>query len=583
MNFRKVLILPILGVTIFFIWNCTTQEKNVVAEIEDDYTITTSQLNGYYNGNFFERRFPDEKYRGYGKALDEMISNRLTLIVFFHSGLHRDSVLMQPVQRIVSDEILDQYYRTQFLGEYVNEPSIESFYQKMGKEITYKQIVLDKPENASGEAISQVKEQANQLKTEIIQGADFGELAARHSEHFASAQKNGDMPPITWEESLSNPLHQFLFEMNTGNVRIFERRNAFHIVRVEDTKRIETPPLADVRDRIKNRLKNMYTDRALSDFDRAKEDLLDPDTFEWNEKAVHQLVRWSRQEGFSGNDYLDSLKAVIAGGRNFTILTYGKGQVDLREYVRLLEDVLMIGSTRNLAAADFKRFIPEAIRTDLMLKKAKELDLHKKVLSVNTPSEVLQGRFIRLYNQKKIYDRVPDPTEDNLRRFYDHHKDSLFYQLAKRNIYTVIFDSRDAANEMWRKVEQGNEYEKVARRWEVKTYIRDRDGTIRSHLSKEPPRLGEAAFGLEENEVAGPVAITPADNDTQYAVIKCVNSLEEKQLLYSDVQNSIQENFRDFYLDSLRQAVRKNLRNKYRVEIKREILEQLATNGLNGG
>jgi hypothetical protein len=152
----------------------------------------------------------------------------------------------------------------------------------------------------------------------------------------------------------------------------------------------------------------------------------------------------------------------------------------------------------------------------------------------------------------------------------------MFYQLKKINIYTRIYsDSVKAAEEM-EKINNGIPFEKVSDRWLVKTYIRERDGSLKSYRSQEPPYLAEAGFKLGLNETAGPIEYYDAEKGKQFAVIKCINIQPEKQLTYDDVKGKrIVEEFQNYYRQKISNEVDAKLRKKYGVEIFENELSQV--------
>ena len=77
---------------------------------------------------------------------------------------------------------------------------------------------------------------------------------------------------------------------------------------------------------------------------------------------------------------------------------------------------------------------------------------------------------------------------------------------------------------------------------------------------------------MELNEVAGPIVYTDTSNVKNYAVIKCVNILPEKQLTYDEVKNNIKQKFIDYYRNKISDEVDQQLRKKYKVKIFENVL-----------
>ena len=68
-----------------------------------------------------------------------------------------------------------------------------------------------------------------------------------------------------------------------------------------------------------------------------------------------------------------------------------------------------------------KKFILEAVRTDLLVKKAKALNLKNDIFHAETNNPVLRNDILRLYDRsRQLKHRIPTPTPVALRRFTKH-------------------------------------------------------------------------------------------------------------------------------------------------------------------
>ena len=123
-------------------------------------------------------------------------------------------------------------------------------------------------------------------------------------------------------------------------------------------------------------------------------------------------------------------------------------------------------------------------------------------------------------------------------------------------------------------INKGTPFEKTSNRLFVKTYVRDRDGNYESFLSREKPYLADAGFKLGLNEVAGPVEFFDAEKGQQFAIIKCVGKVPQKQLTYDEVKNRIVEDYKNYYRQKISSEVEKQLKSKYDVEIYEDVLSK---------
>ena len=74
--------------------------------------------------------------------------------------------------------------------------------------------------------------------------------------------------------------------------------------------------------------------------------------------------------------------------------------------------------------------------------------------------------------------------------------------------------------------------------------------------------------------MAGPIEYIDPEKGKQYAVIKANHIRPERQLLYSDVKNSIEKDFRDYYRKKILAKNKEQLWQKYDIQIYEDILSQ---------
>jgi hypothetical protein len=575
---RRLLYLSLqIFIALIVLVNCRAQDtsqNNIVARIAGKYTISFPELKQYVIDYQYYYRYNRNIPVAMDSALQDMIVNRMKIIDFFNMGLDKKEGLLEGMMRILNEELVIHYFNTQFYGKYVNDDAVQKAYEQLGQEVIYRQIVLAKPKNASGKTISSLRSLARTIKKKIQNGADFGDLVKKYSQDVKTRNQGGLMPPLNWKMSLLSAVYDTVSHLAVNEASVVESKEAIHIVKVDRIDTVNVPPYAKVREEVRQALAEKYMSVASNDFDQTKKILVDERPLQWNKKAIRQLLRWSNIPRFYVAAYSDTLNYAISHGNNFLILKYSTGKVDLKEYLRLLNDVLTLGNIPGIKEDNLKKFILEAVRTDKVVNKARELNLEKDIFNPQTKNPDLQDGIIRLYNSQVVEKQIPPATKEALKAFYQANRDSLFYQLAKVNIYALIDSSKSTIEKMKHELHQNIPLEKLARAVQVKTFIRTRDGKIVSYLSIEPPYLGEAAFRLKLFETAGPIEYIDSVKGKQYALIKCMAIREEKQLTYKDVQETIAKQFAEFHRERLFAATDEYLRKKYPVTIYNDVINR---------
>lgn len=548
--------------------------SNIVAKYANDNFVTIDELHKYIKDWMYYKKYVTRKDI-YNNALNDLLVNQFKRMDFFEKGLDKDRKLIQNINRIINEELVAEYFETQYLGKYTTEENAKKIYGMMNKEVAYQLIELSKPENASQKQLDSLKEKALAIKSKINSGKDFSLFVKEYSQNKISLMNSGFMPHLGWKQSIINPVNQVIYNLNKNDVRVLNTYNAFLIVKITDIKYIHLESYDSIKSEIISQLKSIYADSSLREYEKDKKELIDQKSLKWNNNALKEIVQWSNIPNFYKSEYQKTFKKAVENGNNKIILTYNGGTVDYKEFLRLSDNVLIIRDFKGMNEEDIKKYIIEAIHTDLIVKKAEALDLKKNIFNAFTTNPALKSKIVYLYNQAEIESKLPEANDVALHKFFKENEDSLFYQLEKRNLFVIVFPTREAAENELQKINNGTPFEKVTGSYLVKTYKKERSGEIKSYRHDGKPIFGKVGFEMKESEVTGPVKFEDENNQSKYAVIKCYHIRPEKQLTYDDVKNTITEDFRNYYRKKMDGDIEKRLKSKYKPVINEEVLTKL--------
>ena len=545
------------------------EKDTIVAKIGHDYNVTFKDLSQYVNDWQYNLKYRRNIYVAYKVALDALIKNQLKRFDFFERRLNENKDLMRSMNRIINEELSVEYFNELLNLKYVNEKKARDAYNLMDKEVIYYQIVLPLHGDEKKGILDSLKTKALKIQNDISKAKDVEKFVKKYS----SENVNDDNPKkVAWEQSISDPVGNVVFNLKKGFTRVIESIDGYYIVKVTDIKKINLEPFEKIRNTIITKLKNVYFPIYEEEFQKIKNGFVDESTLKWNDKGLTKIAEWSNIPKFYSDAYEDTIQNVLKKGGNFELLSYNNGLVDLKEYLRLLDEVVIMNPNGTIDNDEVKKYILETVRTDYIIKEAKKIDKEKDIFNAYTKNAVLKHRIALAYNQELIENQIPEATEAALHKFYEEQRDSIFYQLKVIYIHARIYtDSIKAADEI-KEIKKGIPFEKISNSWFNKGFVREKDGKLKSYFSTEPPYLAEAAFKLELNEVAGPIEYTDTSNVKNYAVIKCADILPEKQLTYEDVKNEIKEKFIDYYRNKISNEVDLRLKKKYKVEIFENVL-----------
>lgn len=169
-------------------------------------------------------------------------------------------------QQRVSNALNDLYFADYF--EITDEEAFDSVRKSSHILVSFAEEDTEEgtEESAEGEEAEpamtkeEAKAQADDLKAQLDDGADFGELATEHSDDTGSAQQNGELGYVS-EGQMVEEFETALFELEPGEIsEPVESQFGYHIILNEDITLEDTPAeeLSTIKTQIVN--KNIQED-----------------------------------------------------------------------------------------------------------------------------------------------------------------------------------------------------------------------------------------------------------------------------------------------------------------------------------
>jgi len=551
-----------------------TIEDSVVARLDKNFLVTLNDLQQYITYWKYQRRFRDRsKSFIYRNALKELTTNRLRVFDFFDRKLNENQDLMRNVSRIINNELINAFFDKIFVEQYANEKAAAEVYKEMNKKIICNDLTLLMPEHPKKEELDSLRMIALEIEAGLSKNNDIKVLIRSHS---LKNIKQVDKREVTWSETMIDPFANVIFGLKKGYTRVIESADGFHIIKVLDIKQIKLQPFEKMKDKIISQLKKGYYEASNKAYDDFRLGLVDKGSAKWNQSGLDQLIKWSSEhETFYGGAYKDTINNAIRNGNNFELFSCENVKVDLKEYLRLLEEVVFLNPNTYLDSKNVKEFILDAVYDNNVIMAAIKNGLDKILIDPYTQNRIVEDRLLYLFNQAVIEASIPQATPEALGRFYEDHKDPTFYQLKKIFIYARVYsDSVKAAADI-NEIRNGTPFEKIPNSMLIKIFIRERDGRLKTYRTEGGDYLAKAAFDLSLNEIAGPIEYDDSTKGKQFAVIKCFRIDPEKQLTYDEVKGErIEEEFKNYYRQKIADEVDAGLKKKYNVEIFEDVLSK---------
>ncbi len=148
----------------------------------------------------------------------------------------------------------------------VDEAELESFYEQRKASLKTKEqrrashILISVPSDADEETVAKARAEAEDIRAQLAAGADFAELAKKHSDDPGSAQKGGDLGFFSSGDMVP-AFDNTVFGMEEGDISDPVRTQfGFHIIKLTGIRGSKIPPLDEARDELVREMKQEKID-----------------------------------------------------------------------------------------------------------------------------------------------------------------------------------------------------------------------------------------------------------------------------------------------------------------------------------
>jgi peptidyl-prolyl cis-trans isomerase SurA len=398
------------------------------------------------------------------------------------------------------------------------------------------------------------REKIDSIRTAIVNGADFAELAAIHSEDTGTKEVGGDLGYFQ-RRMMIKEFDETAFNLEVGELSDVVKTNyGYHIIKLTGKK--PQPALEQSREELKNMYKQLsYNDDHAALVDSLKKKYL----YELNESTVE--VAAARTDTLKVNERLGE---AVNGIKDQVLFSYAGKSVTTGEF---LNKVLSSTDYANKTAD--KNFYYEALNkiSGEFLLEEEALNLEKTNPEfASLMEDYRNGIYIFKLQDDEVWSKV-QPDSARLLAFWEQTKEKYTY--PDRVNFSEIFTRKDSlAGYYYALLQNGSDFEELAARYTERPGLKDKKGNY-GFTDLKTSKLAEEAAKLNPGEYSAPKNISGG-----YSILKLIAKDEARLKTFEEAKPEVSGAFQEVESKRIEQAYLDQLKKRYKPEIYYDKLEQ---------
>lgn|GEM_PF-2028679 len=522
----KRVIFPIVAMAMLLALSGCGRKSPVIAVVGSRAEITVADLKANL-----------EKRPGYdpsvpvppdtaSSVLQKMINDKTKWMYAIDKKMDQDTAFMKDFEVQRRRIILQRFFEKQILEDVIPESDIRSYYTKMDKEISARNIFFkcpirkpktDEEKAKFEEEENEVRKKAEDVWRRIKSGEDFASLARQYSEDKQTAPNGGYIERLIWNRS-DDPYLQQAFSLKPGKVSdVFRNNQGFSILKAEEIRKQEVEPFSEARGKIAEQLRTERREAVAVKRNAYFEELKAKYRLKWNEPFMDSLYAGiSRIRKTNENLSPDSIAQIISVHKDSVFATHIQGKVTVSDWLERTQNRI-----------PFRQANPAAIKdgifywklNDWLLECAIEKGVDREPRIKESIAEQKDKYIISELTKREIGIESDFPDDEILAYYREHVKDR-YLQSEKVKVQEVLVQDQKMAEMIYRRAMQNEDFGRLASQYTIRNRGKENGGLL-TFAKGSYGAMGQAAFDMQPGKIGGPFAMP----NGQYSVIKLLEKI----------------------------------------------------------
>ncbi len=560
-------------IIVLFVFSSCNWQSDTIAEV-GKFKITKDDYKYFLVKRYGEKdSYKDVPKIEKNAMIEQMIIRKLKLNVAYDRGMDKDDKLVADYENRRGQMLANLYFERIIIDKLFSEEDIRKEFEMKKTEVKASHVLISF-KTAENSMNDRTQEAALKLAKKVSKLAKEGkntmsQLALLHSDDLNVRDNGGNLGYFSWGQ-MAEPFQEAAYKLEVGEIsEPVLSPFGYHVIRVFDKRknlRYNESKFEKEKAKIKRSLYRQHKDSAravwLQHMDKLKRD-------------AHIV--------YYGKNVPGLIEANIKrkATNDFTTKSFTEAEKSI-ELVKWDSGVFTFGDLIDAYGTKVGKYVSTLTDSSKLMKNAEKITSHRLVLEaaekmgldkdpkINTElKNFLEYTMIKTLETSELRDKVRF-NDDDLRAYYEKNP-SEFKVPEKIEIWEIFMKDEDQANILATAIKKGQrDFLQSARAVSEDKFYRKKSGYLGFRSLNGRSTVSKAAFAAGENKITGPVRYKRG-----WAIIKTGKIQPERLRTFSESKNQLSHKVRSKMLRERQDAWEKDMLDTYKVEINKELIDEM--------
>ncbi len=505
--------------------------------------------------------------------LNRLIDLRLRYLEGLARGYDKDSTIATYLKNVRDDFAYRLYLDKHILEKEIPDRELWDYYKRYATRVKIRHILLRLPKDAPRDLVDEKRDRIEDIRTQILRGADFATMARKFSEEARTASNGGEWGYIRWGTGrFDDKFYQVAFSLKEGEVsKPFRTRVGWHLLKCEGISRPSKEEFELRKGRLRAELARRRQVHLDSVFYALQRKVMQRYNVHFHDDGFKRFVARVRAIAEDTTVKAPQLKTISVANqfrrirpedRSVVLVSWSGGKLTIGDVVDEINQMKEFKRPLLKSEGKLREWVGRKVGMKLMIQEAYREGFGKdKVVE-----REVNYRKERMIAAKVLRVDVTDPsrpTEDDLRRTYQADPER-FREPPKARVQEIfIKKDKKLAEKVAKLAKSGADFEKLAKKYNQRSVTKSKNGWLGYISANMYGEVGRRALQMKPGEIAGPIAMGRGN----FSIIRVVARKDSYVPPFDKARPRVRAYYIKHKREELRQAMLARLKKKFPVVV----------------